>query len=423
MAVIPKCMDKLTAIARQKLPDEKLKAVFEKCITNTWETTMKMKEDGTVYIITGDIDAMWLRDSAMQVKPYLHLVGNPEVDQMFKGLVARQMMYIQIDPYANAFNEYDNGNCWEKNDITQHNPWNWERKYEIDSLCFPVYIAYEYYRKSGDSSIFTDACKAGFAKILEVFETEQDHENKSSYRFERHCGIETETLQREGKGRPTGYTGMTWSGFRPSDDACTYGYLVPSNMLAAVILGYIADVAQNIFGEEAMRAKAETLRAQITEGIYQYGVVDHPKFGKVFAYETDGLGNHVIMDDANLPSLLSAPYFGFCDIDDEIYQNTRRMLLSEENPYFFSGSFASGIGSPHTPHAYIWHIALSMQGLTSKTPEEKLAVLRTMAATDAGTNMMHEGFHKDDPAKFTREWFSWANSMFCELALDYCLHQ
>ncbi|MFQ8600567.1 MAG: glycoside hydrolase family 125 protein [Oscillospiraceae bacterium] len=423
MAVIPKCMDKLTAIARQKLPDEKLKAVFEKCITNTWETTMKMKEDGTVYIITGDIDAMWLRDSAMQVKPYLHLVGNPEVDQMFKGLVARQMMYIQIDPYANAFNEYDNGNCWEKNDITQHNPWNWERKYEIDSLCFPVYIAYEYYRKSGDPSIFTDACKAGFTKILEVFETEQDHENKSSYRFERHCGIETETLQREGKGRPTGYTGMTWSGFRPSDDACTYGYLVPSNMLAAVILGYIADVAQNIFGEEAMRAKAETLRAQITEGIYQYGVVDHPKFGKVFAYETDGLGNHVIMDDANLPSLLSAPYFGFCDIDDEIYQNTRRMLLSEENPYFFSGSFASGIGSPHTPHAYIWHIALSMQGLTSKTPEEKLAVLRTMAATDAGTNMMHEGFHKDDPAKFTREWFSWANSMFCELALDYCLHQ
>lgn len=423
MAVIPKCMDKLTAIARQKLPDEKLKAVFEKCITNTWETTMKMKEDGTVYIITGDIDAMWLRDSAMQVKPYLHLVGNPEVDQMFKGLVARQMMYIQIDPYANAFNEYDNGNCWEKNDITQHNPWNWERKYEIDSLCFPVYIAYEYYRKSGDSSIFTDACKAGFAKILEVFETEQDHENKSSYRFERHCGIETETLQREGKGRLTGYTGMTWSGFRPSDDACTYGYLVPSNMLAAVILGYIADVAQNIFGEEAMRAKAETLRAQITEGIYQYGVVDHPKFGKVFAYETDGLGNHVIMDDANLPSLLSAPYFGFCDIDDEIYQNTRRMLLSEENPYFFSGSFASGIGSPHTPHAYIWHIALSMQGLTSKTSAEKLAVLRTMAATDAGTNMMHEGFHKDDPAKFTREWFSWANSMFCELALDYCLHQ
>ena len=423
MAVIPKCMDKLTAIARQKLPDEKLRAVFEKCITNTWETTMKRKEDGTVYIITGDIDAMWLRDSAMQVKPYLHLVGNPEVDQMFKGLVARQMMYIQIDPYANAFNEYDNGNCWEKNDITQYNPWNWERKYEIDSLCFPVYIAYEYYLKSGDKSIFTDACRAGFAKILEVFETEQDHENKSAYRFERHCGIETETLQREGKGRLTGYTGMTWSGFRPSDDACTYGYLVPSNMLAAVILGHIADVAQHVFEDEAMRAKAETLRAQITEGIYQYGVIDHPKFGKVFVYETDGLGNHVIMDDANLPSLLSAPYFGFCDIDDEIYQNTRRMLLSTENPYFFSGSAASGIGSPHTPHEYIWHIALSMQGLTSKTAAEKLAVLRTMAATDAGTNMMHEGFHKDDPAKFTREWFSWANSMFCELALDYCLHQ
>jgi len=204
-----------------------------------------------------------------------------------------------------------------------------------------------------------------------------------------------------------GYTGMTWSGFRPSDDACQYGYLVPSNMFAVVVLGYLDEIAREVLVNEQLSARAIKLQGEIRAGIEQHATVEHPKFGTIYAYETDGLGNYNLMDDANVPSLLSVPYLGYLSLDDPIYQNTRKFILSSSNPYYYSGKCAAGIGSPHTPPRYIWHIALAIQGLTAQSPGEKREILEIMARTDGGTGFMHEGFFVDDAHQYTREWFSW----------------
>lgn len=300
-------------------------------------------------------------------------------------------------------------------------PWVWERKYEIDSLCYPVQLAYLFWKETGRTSHFDAQYKASTERILETFQREQNH-NDSPYFFHRiHCP-KTDTLSHEGHGAPVGVTGMTWSGFRPSDDACVYGYLIPANMFAVVTLGYTAEIMRDFYKDELLAERAEELSAEIRAGIEKHGVVNHPKFGRMYVYETDGLGNYTYMDDANVPSLLSIPYLGYCSADDETYKNTRAYVLSRENPFYFEGTAAKGVGSPHTPKDYIWHIALSMQGLTSTDPDECRALLDMLTSTDAGTGFMHEGFHKDDPAKFTRPWFAWSNSLFSEFVLK-CLDE
>lgn len=211
---------------------------------------------------------------------------------------------------------------------------------------------------------------------------------------------------------------MTWSGFRPSDDACRYGYLIPSNMFAAVVLGYMEKFLKEQYQDEAMAKEAADLKAQIEEGIQKYGIVENETFGKMYAYETDGLGNYNLMDDANVPSLLSLPWLAYCSKDDPIYKNTRAFVLSKKNPYYYEGNCAKGIGSPHTPDQYIWHIALTMQGLTSDSQEERENLWNTLLSTDAGCEVMHEGFHCEKPEAFTREWFAWANSLFALFALS-----
>ena len=217
-------------------------------------------------------------------------------------------------------------------------------------------------------------------------------------------------------GMPVSYTGMTWSGFRPSDDACVFGYLIPSNMFAVVTLGYMLEIFNSFYADETeFISKCKKLKDEINYGIQTYGTYDHPVYGKIYACETDGMGNKRLFDDANVPSLISAPYLGYTDKNDEMYKRTRRFILSEDNPYYYKGKFANGVGSPHTPEGYIWHIALSMQGLTSDDPDEISAVLKMLEDTDADTGYMHEGFCADDPKKYTRPWFAWSNSLFAEL--------
>lgn len=397
--------------------DEHMRRTFENCYVSTAKTTTKFLENGEAYVFTGDIAAMWLRDSSAQVVHYLPFLKEyPILKDMVKGLIARQAKYIHIDPYANAFNEEANGNCWEK-DITEYNPWNWERKYEIDSLCYPVWLMEQYVKNTGESDIFTPEVKTAFRDILDVWKREQHHE-ESAYSFIRVNCPPSDTLSCEGKGEPVGYTGMTWSGFRPSDDACKYGYLIPSNMFASVALGYMEKFLREQYQDEKMAEEAAELKTQIEEGIQKYGVVEDEVYGKMYAYETDGLGNYNLMDDANVPSLLSLPWLAYCDKDDPIYKNTRAYVLSKKNPYYYEGSFAKGIGSPHTPDQYIWHIALTMQGLTSDDSQEREELLKTLLATDAGCEVMHEGFHCEKPEAFTREWFAWANSLFALFALS-----
>lgn len=397
----------------------KLAELFKNCYPNTMATTTKYLEDGSAFVFTGDIPAMWLRDSSAQVRHYIGAARRSEpVAELIEALIARQMFCIQLDPYANAYNEEPNGKCWERDEPAQ-GPWIWERKYEIDSLCYPFQLAWLFWKATGRTGCFTESFRKSAEMVLDLWTVEQEHSEKSPYYFIRKNCPPTDTLSHEGKGAPVAYTGMTWSGFRPSDDACVYGYLIPSNMFASVVLSYLAEIFGSIYGDAAFARRALALKAQIDVGIRQYGIYEHEKFGKIYAYETDGMGHYTLMDDANVPSLLSIPYLGWCKPDDEIYQNTRRFVLSRENPFYYEGTAMKGVGSPHTPPRYVWHIALSMQGLTSQDWKEKEELLAMLERTDAGTGYMHEGVFVDDPAQFTRPWFAWSNSIFSEFVLHY----
>ena len=396
----------------------KLAKMFQNCFKNTIQTTVKRLEDQSIFIITGDIPAMWLRDSAAQVKPYLALADRDEtISTIIEGVIKRQIDYVNIDPYANAFNKEADG-AGHQNDLTDMSDWIWERKYEIDSLCYPIQLSYLFWKRTGITKHFDAEFLKAVKKIIGVWKVEQHHEEQSPYRFQRkNCPL-SDTLTRDGLGEPVCYTGMTWSGFRPSDDACMYGYLIPSNMFAVVVLNYMEEILTSFYKTSNLISSVTELKKQIQSGINEYGIVEHPKYGKMYAYETDGFGHYNLMDDANVPSLLALPYLGFCSIEDEIYQNTRAFILSEDNPYYFEGKAAKGIGSPHTPDQYVWHIALAIQGLTTNSSEEIEELLRLFETTDADTGYMHEGFHVDDPTQFTRKWFSWANAMFCEFIMS-----
>lgn len=419
--LIPASLTNLIDKVKEHFPeDKKLQEMFEQCFINTYETTLKPQDDGTTFVITGDIPAMWLRDSAAQVRPYLIAAEEDEhIADMIKGVITRQFYYINHDPYANAFNETANGKGYQTDD-TEMSPIVWERKYEIDSLCYPIQLSYLFWKATGRTDHFNQSFMDGLKKILHVWKTEQNHEEDSPYSFERDDWRYEDTLIRGGKGSLTGNTGMTWSGFRPSDDACLYGYLVPANMFAVVALRYAAEISKEVLKDADLQAECEMLAAEIDRGIEEFAVFDHPIFGDIYAYEVDGLGKFNLMDDANVPSLLSMPYLGYCDFDEEKYINTRKYILSRENPYYYEGSAARGIGSPHTPGQYVWHIALSIQGMTAINNDEKQRILNTLKTTDGGTGFMHEGFHADMPEKFTREWFSWSNSMFSEYVLSLC---
>jgi meiotically up-regulated gene 157 (Mug157) protein len=410
-------MDKITEKCGEEHQDWATN--FNAAFANTLLTTVKRHEDGTTFLLTGDIPAMWLRDSTAQVRPYLVVAKEDEdLAAMISGLVKKQFFYINIDPYANAFNEEANG-AGHQDDHTEMNDWIWERKYEIDSLCYPVQLAYLLYKNTGRTDQFNEDFVNGVKKILEVFEVEQDH-NHSPYNFVRDTWRKEDTLINDGKGVTVVPTGMTWSGFRPSDDACAGGgYLVPSNMFAVVILGYLEEIFSSVLEDTAIVEKAKTLREEIQEGIEAHGRTQNAADEDIYAYEVDGLGNASIMDDSNVPNLISAPYLGYGSMKDERYLRTRKTLLSKENPYFYEGKYAKGIGSSHTPENYIWPIAMAMEGMTTDDKAEKERILNQLVATDAGTNLMHEGFDVDDPTQYTREWFSWANMMFCELVMDY----
>jgi uncharacterized protein len=416
--VIPESMQKLIQHVKEFFPeDEKLQHMFEQCFVNTYTTTLKKQEDGKTFVITGDIPAMWLRDSAAQVRPYLLAAEeDEEMASLLEGVIRQQFDFILHDPYANAFNQTANGKG-HQTDLTKMTPHIWERKYEIDSLCYPIQLAYLFWKSTGRTTLINDTFKQVMETIIHVWRTEQDHENHSPYRFERTDCRQSDTLIREGKGGRVVPTGMTWSAFRPSDDACTYGYLVPANMFAVVILGYAAEMC-DVINQTALKEECLKLREEIQSGIEQYAKLDHPIHGDMFVYETDGEGRVNLMDDANVPSLLAAPYLGYLPYGDPTYLNTRSFLLSRDNPYYYEGKYANGIGSPHTPDHYIWHIALAIQGMTTTSQEEKQEILAYFKQTDGGTNFMHEGFDADCPEEFTRDWFAWANTMFSEFVLS-----
>ena len=412
---IPKAINERIEIYSRKLAgNPKLQKMYRNCYLSTWETALQKCEDGTYFVLTGDIPAMWLRDSAAQVTHYIPLSGDAQVAEVIEGVIRRQFMYIEIDPYANAFNQESNDKG-HVDDIPKKGPWVWERKYEVDSLCYPIRLLYLYWKQTGKEELIKETLEKVVQIILKVWTEEQHHIEKSPYRFTRpNARKPWSTIYNEGMGNPVVYTGMTWSGFRPSDDGCQYGYLIASEMFAVVVLGYMEEMLTAVCGNTELAQKCRELRLQIDAGIQEYSVVDQPGYGKIYACETDGMGNYSMIDDANIPSLLSIPYIGYAEAADPIYQNTRKFLLSKDNPYYFEGKYAKGIGSRHTPEDFVWHMALVMQGLTSVNDEEKRELLEMIVATDADTGYLHEGFHVDDPHQFTREWFTWPNALFAE---------
>ena len=416
---IPKILlqkaDEVTLKLQGSYPE--LASFFKGCFLNTIETTVTKLDDGGYFVITGDIPAMWLRDSAAQLTHYIRYANeDEELKAIIRSVIERHAQFVCLDPYSNAFNAVAKS-CWASDETDFHHEMIWERKYEVDSLCASIYLAHSYYTRTLDESIFTQTFYDMIKNIVEVFKREQTHMEKSQYYFHRPNAPAIDTMPCEGKGNPVAYTGMTWSGFRPSDDRCLYNYLVPSNMMAVCALKKAAELISVGYNDNKLESECRSLAFDIDEGIKEHAVYDHPKFGKIYAYEVDGMGNMLFMDDANSPSLLSAPYIGYCDKNDAIYKNTRDFILSHENPWYFEGSVAKGVGSPHTGYDKIWHIALSMQALTSTDHEEIVSCLNMIASSHAGTFLMHESFNKDDAEDFTRPWFAWANSLFAELLL------
>ena len=403
-----------------ELADPQLALLFENCFPNTLDTTVDFGDlDGApdTFVITGDIEAMWLRDSSAQVWPYLALMAeNPELRRLIEGVIRRQTRCILVDPYANAFNKEPGESPW-KDDLTDMKPELHERKWEVDSLCYPIRLAHRYWRLTGDRSPFDEAWREAMRLIVRTFREQQRKDGPGPYRFQRVTGWQTDTVAGGGYGNPIRPVGLIVSIFRPSDDATTFPFLVPSNHFAVVSLRQLAEMAEPTGLGGDFASECRSLATEVASALRQHAVVTHPALGEVWAYEVDGFGNRHHMDDANVPSLLSLPYLGACAVDDPLYLRTRSFVLSEHNPYYFRGAAASGVGGPHAGIDRIWHLGLLMQALTSTSDAEIARVLRTLKHTHAGTGFMHESFHKDDPSDFTRPWFAWANTLFGELIL------
>jgi uncharacterized protein len=410
---------KITEV-KNDIADPELSWLFENCYPNTLDTTVTHKiisGKPDTFVITGDINAMWLRDSTAQVWPYLPLTHNDKkLRDLIAGVINRQTKCILIDPYANAFNEGPSGSYWDK-DETEMKPELHERKWEIDSLCYPVRLAYGYWKITGDTSVFDDDWKRAMKLIYKTFIEQQRKENFGPYKFGRKTSWQLDTLAGGGYGNPVKPVGLICSMFRPSDDATTFPFLVPSNFFAVKTLRQLTELFGEVIQDKSTAFECMMLGDEIEEALQKYASAEHLDFGKIFPYEVDGFGNKLFMDDANVPSLLSLPYLGAVDMDEDIYQNTRKFLFSENNPFFFKGKAGEGIGGPHAGFGKIWNLSIIMRGLTSRDETEILECMKMLRSTHANTGFMHESFDKDDASKFSRSWFAWANTLFGEFII------
>lgn len=406
------------------LTNAKLRWMFENCFPNTLDTTVYPRKDENgkddTFVYTGDIHAMWLRDSGAQVWPYVQLANSdPELKALLAGVIRRQFKCINIDPYANAF--------IDPNDPTPNHQWMsdktdmklslHERKWEIDSLCYPIRLAYHYWKTTGDASIFDEHWVAAITNVLKTFKEQQRKDGKTPYTFQRKTERQLDTVSNDGKGQPVNPVGLICSYFRPSDDATQFLFLVPSNFFAVSSLRKAAEILTEVNKNEAQAKECLALADEVEDALQKYAVYKHPKYGKIYAFEVDGFGNQYLMDDANVPSLLAMPYLGDVSVKDKIYQNTRKFVWSEDNPFFFKGTAGEGIGGPHIGYDMIWPMSIMMKAFTSQNDQEIQECLQMLVDTDAGTGFMHESFNKNNAAKFTREWFAWQNTLFGELVL------
>lgn len=411
-------IEKAISTFQKNTGNRELAWMFGNCFPNTLDTTVDFtlhngKPD--TYVITGDIDAMWLRDSTAQVWPYLPFCKEDDnLRLLLEGVINRQTLCIHTDPYANAF--YKDGNRkseWHA-DLTEMKPGVHERKWEVDSLCYPIRLAYGYWKTTGDTRPFNSKWRAAMELIIKTFRTQQRREGNGPYSFMRSSPYATDSVPLNGYGYPVSGNGLICSIFRPSDDATIYPYLIPSNFFAIVSLNQLAEIAIALH-EAELASEALALASEVRHAFNEAARVKTEKWGEILAYEVNGFGSVNLMDDANIPSLLSLPYLNPESANDLVYINTRQFLLSDSNPFFFQGKAGEGIGGPHAGMNRIWPLSIVMRALTSKTDSEIGSCLKTLQATHAGTGFMHESFDKDDASVYSRKWFAWANTIFGEL--------
>ncbi|EPS36081.1 hypothetical protein H072_10469 [Dactylellina haptotyla CBS 200.50] len=439
-----------------RLEDKDLARLFENCYPSTLDTTVRWHVDrdagsnsgivgGLVddspavkgpqsFIVTGDINAEWLRDSTNQLAGYIPLIKKDEkLKTLVLGAINTQAEYVIESPYCNAFQPPRDSHVKPANngqDDAVHPAYDYravfECKYEIDSLANFLSLANQYYAQTGDLSFVTDRFTLAVEAVLAVlFEqsigtfSESGSLQFPGYTFQRNTNIGTETLPLGGRGNPLNQnSSLIRSAFRPSDDACILQYFIPGNAFMSVELGRIAKVLKK--GNQAgLAEKAQQWSDAIANGVKEHGIVEDAVFGKVYAYEVDGYGSRILMDDANLPSLLSLPKLGWTTMDDPIYQNTRKMILSRQgNPYFLEGWVFKGIGGPHIGLKHAWPMSVLMQAMTSDDDVEIMEALNSVKRVSARLGLINESINVNRAGDYTRSWFAWANSVFAQAILD-----
>ncbi|MDQ2871970.1 MAG: glycoside hydrolase family 125 protein, partial [Candidatus Eremiobacteraeota bacterium] len=329
------------------------------------------ESDGTTYVATGDIPAMWLRDSSAQTMPYVRFAPfYPILSVRVNAVIQREARNVLTDPYANAF---------------QADYHVWERKWEVDSLAWPVLLAWTYWRETNQRLLFTPKLHDALRKIVKTYHCEQHHERCSRYSYA--YPVITKYAY-------NGSTGMIWDAFRPSDDAVAYRFNIPQEAIAVVALQEIGALSRAGWHDAALSKAALDLAAQVQVGIERYGRIFDPAHGGwMYVYETDGLGHDNFMDDANVPNLTSLPFLGWCASTDPTYLNTRAFVLSKKNPYYFSGRYAEGLGSPHTPQGFVWPLGIIARALTATSSAEVDQSITTLAETDSKDGLIHESFY------------------------------
>ncbi len=405
------------------IKDPELAWMFGNCFPNTLDTTVTLgtlEGKADAFVITGDIDALWLRDSSAQMRPYLHLAkDDAHLRELYRGLIRRHARCVLLDPYANAFTRdpaSTAGLDWSKRDQTEMKAGVAERKWEVDSLCYVLRLAHDYWQASGDTEPFDAPWAQAARTIVATFKEQQRVAGPGPYRFQRMSNQPTETTL-AGIGSPTRKTGLIHSAFRPSDDACTFPYNIPGNLFAVATLRELAQLASAVLQDAALASEASAMAAEVEKAVFAHGVMQLPDGRQVLAYETDGYGNHLFMDDANVPSLLGMAYLRCLPADYPLWRTTADAVWSEANPWFFTGSAAEGVGGPHIGEGQVWPMSIIVRALSSQDDAVIAWSLKTLRATHAGTGFMHEAFDKDNPAKFTRKWFAWVNGLFGELVV------
>eukprot|EP00930_Biecheleria_cincta_P066864 TRINITY_DN5317_c0_g2_i1.p1 TRINITY_DN5317_c0_g2~~TRINITY_DN5317_c0_g2_i1.p1 ORF type:complete len:538 (+),score=95.35 TRINITY_DN5317_c0_g2_i1:148-1761(+) len=386
----------------------------------TLETCVQPMDDNTTYVVTGDIDAMWIRDSSAQLHPYIALAQAEEkkgrqsrLRPILEGALRRQAQFIRTDPYANAFTiKWDSA----RDDRLARGGYVFTGNYELDDGPYFFRFMSRLHEAFPSSTVIHEKpIQEATRTLLALYRQEQQHAfQRSEYRYPKSPPYELGGPN--GQGQPVGYTGMVWGAFRPSDDAQTYGYNIPGNFFLAATLKKVSEIARITWKDQILADAAAKLRNEILAGIDRFGTHRRPNGELVYCYEVDGLGRCTIMDDANVPSLLSLPYLDPAGdtYNKSIYKATRKVILSKENPWFFEGSKARGIGSPHTGDSMVWPMSLVMQAMTAETPNEEASLLSFLEGPMMHKDGLTESFDVNEPSRITRPWFGWPNSLFGE---------